>query len=228
MSTLALPAPFFPGNLLPRWVSHVIRGFLLFAAPASPAGREEDRRLTAEALAGDPGFEKLVRAYEQLVYRTAFRFVNNETDASDVTQEVFLRVHKALPRFRGDSALSTWIYAITANLARNHLRSRKNREKVQVLAPENREEGGPGFWDRVADKGAVGALRLAENRQMADAILEALAGLPADFKEAVVLRDLEGLDYDEISRVLKTSLGTVKSRIARGRLLLREALKEWL
>src|SRR5260221_14275355 len=121
----ALAFPFNPfqntWNLWLQRVSYLIGSTLVFFASlvTPPSSREEDGLLIKEALSSDPGFEKLVRAYEQLVYRVAFRFLNDPTDASDVAQEVFLRVHKALRKFRGDSALSTWIYAITANLSRN-------------------------------------------------------------------------------------------------------------
>lgn len=180
-----------------------------------------------EALSGDPGFEKLVKAHERMVYRVAFRFLNNEPDAMDVTQDVFIRVHRSLAKFRGDSSLSTWIYTITANLSRNAIRSRKNREKVQVLAPEEREDQTP-FWDRVADNRGGLAYRQTESRDLNGAIQESLQGLPFDYREAVILRDLEDLDYQEIAKVLETSVGTVKSRIARGRAILREKLKDWL
>src|SRR5690349_5608029 len=92
----------FAGNLLPSRVSYLLGKILwLFsAADCSPrVDRETDRKMVEEALAGDPGFEKLVRVHERMVYRVAFRYLNNETDASDVTQEVFIRVHRALPKF---------------------------------------------------------------------------------------------------------------------------------
>jgi RNA polymerase sigma-70 factor (ECF subfamily) len=162
-----------------------------------------------------------------MVYRVAFRFLNDETDATDVTQEVFIRVHKALPKFRGDSSLSTWIYAITSNLSRNAIRSRKNREKVQVLTREEKDGQMP-FWDRVADPKGIGASRSAESGDLSKSIQKALETLPPDYREAVILRDMEDLDYQEIAEVLKTGVGTVKSRIARGRALLREKLRDWL
>jgi RNA polymerase sigma-70 factor, ECF subfamily len=233
MSTLSIPL--FPspniGNLFPRWVSYLIKKaqLILFASAPIPEGRnrESDRQMIKDALSGDPGFESLVRAHEQMVYRVAFRFLNNETDASDVTQEVFIRVHRSLSKFRGDSSLSTWIYAITSNLSRNAIRSRKNRAKVQVLAPNEKEEGTP-FWDRVADNRGILASRNAESADLNGAIQKALQDLPPDYREAVILRDMEDLDYEEIATVLKTAAGTVKSRIARGRALLREKLKDWL
>lgn len=229
MSLLDGLLPPLSWNLWPSWVSDLIGRTRLFfsAVQPAPTPREDDRRMIEEALSGDPGFEKLVKAYERLVYRVAFRYLNNETDASDVAQEVFLRVHRALPKFRGDSALSTWIYTITANLSRNAIRSKKNREKTQVLAPKEREDDPP-FWEKVADPRGVPASRQAESGDLNQALRAALEGLPSDYREAVILRDLEDLDYQQIAEVLETGVGTVKSRIARGRALLREKLREWL
>jgi RNA polymerase sigma-70 factor (ECF subfamily) len=255
MVAIALPFPVFSihGNLLPRRVSNLLEAvrlplasFLsttlsgvksayrlleLAAAPDEPRGakRDDDRRMVEEALSGDPGFEKLVTSYERMVYRVAFRFLNDESEACDVAQEVFMRVHRSLSQFRGDSSLSTWIYAITSNLSKNAIRSRKNREKVQVLAPGGEKDGNRvDFWDKVEDRAGVSSSRRLESREMSDAIQKALGCLPPDFREAVILRDLEGLDYVDIARALRMGLGTVKSRIARGRALLRETLKDWL
>jgi RNA polymerase sigma-70 factor (ECF subfamily) len=190
--------------------------------------RIAERKLIEEAIQGGDGFNRLVTVYERFVYRVAFRFVGNEEDAFDVSQETFLRIHRALPGFRGDSSLSTWIYTVTANLARNSLRSKKSRERVQVLAPS--EEGKDGesrsFWDRVADPKEKGPVRETESRDLGERIQEALMELPPDFREAVMLRDMEDMDYQDIALLLGVELGTVKSRIARGRALLREALKE--
>jgi RNA polymerase sigma-70 factor (ECF subfamily) len=231
MTTWALPsAAFHPlGNLFHGWVSHlhgVLAWLMLSPSQTTPSDRSEDLALVQAALSGDEGFERLVRTYEKLVYRVAFRFVGNETDACDVAQEVFLRVHRALPKFRGDSALSTWIYAITANLSRNALRSRKNREKVQVLAPKE-EEGARPFWDRAPDPRAS-ASRGTESKELGEALQKALSELPVDYREAVILRDLEDMDYERIAEALGTNLGTVKSRIARGRAILREKLERYI
>jgi RNA polymerase sigma-70 factor (ECF subfamily) len=231
MFDFALTFPFFPAweSLLPRWMSYLTEAILLlFSSSASPHVYEADRQIIQEALSSDQGFEKLVKAYERMVYRVAYRFLNNESDAADVAQEVFVRVHRSLPQFRGDSALSTWIYTITANLSRNAIRSQKNRRKVQVLAPQTEEDDRRSFWDKVADKQAVSASQRIESGDMGQAIQAALAKLPPDYREAVILRDLEDLNYEEIAGVLKTGVGTVKSRISRGRILLREQLKDWL
>jgi RNA polymerase sigma-70 factor (ECF subfamily) len=223
------PAVSFLGNFFSRWVSHLLG--ILWASVSeqnSKPSREADRRLVKEALATDPGFERLVRTYETLVYRTAFRFVGQEADALDVTQDVFIRVHQALSKFRGDSSLSTWIYAITANLSKNALRSKKNRGKLQVLAPAGEKESAKDWLERAGESESHWASRLAESRDFQKVFQKALDRLPADYKQAVVLRDLEDLDYEKIAGILKTGLGTVKSRIARGRALLRDQLKDWL
>ena len=219
----------FPGNLLPRWVSY--RLGILWASAMNGGDkptREADRRLIADALSGDPGFEHLVKAYETMVYRTAFRFLGQEADALDVTQEVFIRVHKSLSKFRGDSSLSTWIYTITANLSKNALRSKKNRGKLHVLAPAGENESTKAWLEKAPESESHWASRLAESHEFQKRFQKALDHLPPDYKEAVVLRDLEDLDYEKIAAVLKTGLGTVKSRIARGRALLRDQLKDWL
>jgi RNA polymerase sigma-70 factor (ECF subfamily) len=217
--------PFHLSNLLTKtgWFSH-------FATirPLKGLQNREDLDLTQEALSGEGGFEKLVKNFEQMVYRVAYRYLNHEADACDVTQEVFLRVHRSLPSFRGESSLKTWIYAITANMSRNVLRSRKARAKVQVLVTEDNQDKGPNLLEKAVDMRSPGALRTAESIELRMAIEKALQFLPPEYREAVILRDLEGLEYEQIAQVLKTGEGTVKSRISRGRALLREALKDWL
>jgi RNA polymerase sigma-70 factor (ECF subfamily) len=223
------PAFHLPGNFFPQRVSHLL-GILWAVLNRSSQKRDPkaDRLQIEAALSGDPGFERLVKAYESMVYRTAFRFLGQEADALDVTQEVFIRVHKSLSKFRGDSSLSTWIYAITANLSKNALRSRKNRGKLQVLAPAGEKTGANDWLDKATESESHWASRLAESHEFQKRFQKALDHLPADYKEAVVLRDLEDLDYEKIAEILKTGLGTVKSRIARGRAHLRDQLKDWL
>jgi RNA polymerase sigma-70 factor (ECF subfamily) len=236
MPAFALTLPYFPvfGNFWPFGVSNwvgVVRSFFSTWRKekiSSELEYELEGRLIRDALSGEPGFEVLVKAFEKMVYRVAYRFLNNENDACDVAQEVFLRVHRSLPQFRGESSLSTWIYAITANLSKNAIRSRENREKVQVLAPEDEDRPQFQFWQKVPDPRAMNPGHRAENRELNAAIQGALAQLPPDFREAVILRDLEDLEYQEIAEALKIDLGTVKSRIARGRSLLRDQLKDWL
>jgi RNA polymerase sigma-70 factor (ECF subfamily) len=211
-----------------------LRAVLLAARPASPAGetrvqdRLQDKQLIQEALQGEPGFERLVRLFERLVFRVAFRYLGEEQQAADVSQEVFLRVYRALPGFRGESALSSWIYAITANLSRNVLRSRRKGDGFKVLSLSQSPEDEAPLLERLVDMKVKDADRILENKEFARAAQAALMKLPVDYHEAVILRDIEGLEYSEIAQVLKIEIGTVKSRIARGRVQLRDELKDWL
>jgi RNA polymerase sigma-70 factor (ECF subfamily) len=190
--------------------------------------RADDQQLIRASVKRN-GFGKLVAAYEGLVYRLAFRFVGNPEDAFDVSQETFLRVHRALPKFRGDSALSTWIYTITANTARNFLRSKKSRERVQVLTFPN--QVGDEFSTQLEQKPdslQKSPVHQVESRALGVRIQNALMVLPEEFREAVILRDMEGLDYLEIAQQLGVKEGTIKSRISRGRAVLRIILKDEL
>jgi RNA polymerase sigma-70 factor (ECF subfamily) len=195
---------------------------------AAGSDRPQERELVQEALRGEPGFERLVRLYERLVYRVAYRFLGDEHQAADVAQEVFLRVYKALPGFRGESSLSSWIYAITANLSRNALRSGKRSQALRTLSLSDAGEDETPLLERIVDMKVKDADRILEGREFSKGAQAALMKLAPDYREAVVLRDVEGLDYAEIAELLKVEVGTVKSRISRGRAQLREELKDWL
>ncbi len=223
-------------NLLFPSLSYPLGGenaFLLRAAsrsmPASAGNeRTQEKELVQEALKGEPGFERLVRLYERLVYRVAYRFLGDEHQAADVSQEVFLRIYRALPGFRGESALSSWIYAITANLSRNALRSGRRTQALRTLSLSDSNEDETPLLERLVDMKVRDADRILEGKEFSRGAQAALMRLSPDYREAVVLRDVEGLEYGEIASVLKVEVGTVKSRIARGRAQLRAELKDWL
>lgn len=159
-------------------------------------------------------FEEIYGRFAEMVYNLTLRLARNPEDASDLTQEVFLRVYRHLGKFRGRSSLKTWIYRV----ALNHCRSRLGRRKPPPQALDGREE-------LLADPA-----RGPEEHALADdagrRVETALAGIKPVFREAVVLRDLEGLAYDEIAQVLGVRIGTVRSRIARGREQLKELLEK--
>lgn len=163
-------------------------------------------------------FAEIYTDYERTVYNLALRMSGDPFDAADLTQEVFLRVYRHLGKFKGRSSLKTWIFRV----ALNHCRSRlgRRREPDQPLVDEDgkplRE---PEDRRRDPEKRALAG-------DAARRVERALARLPLTFREAVVLRDLEELTYQEIAEVLKVRIGTVRSRIARGRERLREALEE--
>ena len=176
---------------------------------------DEDLDLVARARAGD------LEAFETLVTRHQHRLVNfvrlmtssapDRDAAEDVAQEAFLRAYRALGQFRGQSSFRTWLYQIATNVARTHSAKRRDRN-------ESQEPEGPYERDRPSEENV-------ERRVIAhDQLRRALGELPDDWREAVVLRDIEGLEYKEIAELLKIPIGTVESRIFRGRKRLKAAL----
>lgn len=181
-----------------------------------------DERALSRFLSGDVlGFEQIVRHYSGMVFSLAARLVG-PSEAEDVVQETFLRAYHGLERFRGEASLKTWLYAIALNRARaRHGRLARLRA---VFKPGKTREG-----DVFAslDDAADPALSPEENALLTERrrrLRAAVAALPDEFRAAVVLRDLEGLSYEEVADVLGVPVGTVRSRLARGRALLKEKL----
>jgi len=183
---------------------------------------EEDALVTALCQGAEEAYESLIQRYQQPVYNLVCRLMNDPGDASDIVQEVFLKVFRNIGAFRGKSSLKTWIYRIAVNEAYNHRRwfSRHQRQEVALAA----EEGLPSFEDSLADPSRT-PFDQAADRETRALVEEALEKLNPKFRAAVVLRDIEDLTYEEIATVLDVSLGTVKSRILRGRESLRKILE---
>jgi RNA polymerase sigma-70 factor (ECF subfamily) len=170
----------------------------------------------------EEAYETLLARFQQPVYNLALRLLNDTSDASDVVQEVFLKVFRNISHFRGQSSLKTWIYRIAINEAHNQRRwffRHRQREVGLEEEPEDARsmvevlpDGGQSPFDYVLDH---------EKQRMIEG---ALARINPTFREAVVLRDIADLSYEEIADVLRLSLGTVKSRILRGREALRQQL----
>lgn len=185
----------------------------------------EDEGLIARIQAGERyAFEELVNKYHTSVYNLALRLSNDREDARDATQDTFLKVYNNIGRFRGASQLRTWIYRITVNQVANQQRwwRRRRREKTVSLDINDYDE--TSLSQKLPATGQTPEQRAlaAEQRRM---IVTALEKLKFDFRVTVILRDIEGLSYEEIAETLEVSVGTVKSRIARGREELRELLK---
>jgi len=183
---------------------------------------EEDELITGLCHGDDNAYEILIQRYQQPVYNLICRLLNDPSDASDIVQEVFLKIFRNIGSFRHGSSLKTWIYRIAVNEAYNHRRwfSRHQRQEV-AFGPD---DSGPAHADSFADPGRSPFDEAAgrETRALVEAALEKLN---PKFRAAVVLRDIEDLSYDEIAVVLEVSLGTVKSRILRGREALRKILE---
>jgi RNA polymerase sigma-70 factor (ECF subfamily) len=181
-----------------------------------------DERAITRFLAGDPsGFEDIVRHYSNMVFSLAARLVG-PAEAEDVVQETFLRAWRGLEKFRGESSLKTWLYAIALNRARARHGTLSRLRGLFAAASEGREDLFAAL-DEASDPGASpeeNALLCEQRRRLR----AAMANLPEDFRATVILRDLEGLSYEEVAAVLSVPVGTVRSRLARGRALLKETL----
>lgn len=182
--------------------------------PVEPA--DQDEPLVGRARRGDAeAFGELVRAYQHRIVNFARAMVSDQGDAEDIAQDAFLRAYRGLGGFRGGSSFRTWLYQIVTNTARTHLARRRGRLEQPT-----------GDLENVAD--AADVARASDGPEAAviqrEAIDRALQALSPELREAVVLRDVEGLDYAEIAKVAGIPMGTVESRIFRGRARLRSLL----
>ncbi|HTS11513.1 MAG TPA: sigma-70 family RNA polymerase sigma factor [Candidatus Limnocylindrales bacterium] len=191
-------------------------------AQSLPWGRDEAELVTELQSGSDAAFDWLVTHYHVGVYNLVYGLLPDASDAADVTQEVFLRAFRGIRGFRQGSSLKTWLYRISVRQALNHKRWcwRHHRQQVSIDA----DESGNGWTLDLRDTDASPFERFA-SQEMQTKVREALAQVPALFRSAVILRDLEGLSYEEVAEVLEVSVGTVKSRILRGRRMLKEILE---
>jgi RNA polymerase sigma-70 factor, ECF subfamily len=189
---------------------------------------EADRQLIGRMQAGDAtAVAELASTYGPRIHQLALRYVKNWEDAEEVTQDVLMKVHRKIDAFRGDAALSSWIYRITFNTAMSRLRSSRVSRLTEVQKPDNtsaeepeRLAAEPADWSSLADD-------LVLRSQMRERLIASLAHLPAVYRVPVILRDIQGLSTEEASAVLRVKTQTLKSRLHRGRLLLREYLADF-
>ena len=180
-----------------------------------------EKALVQQAKAGDQNaFAQLVTAYESKIYNLALRYLGNREDAMDASQEVFLRVYRFLPGFQEESGFSTWIYRIGVNVCKDMLakRGRRNEQPLEVPDEENESRTIEVADRRYEPEHIMGGVELRT------VLADAISSLPEQQREMIVLRDIQGLTYDEIANVLSLESGTVKSRISRARENLRKKL----
>jgi RNA polymerase sigma-70 factor (ECF subfamily) len=187
----------------------------VFSWPQDEAAIMTELRNGSEA-----AFDWLVTYYHAPVYAVVSGILRNPTDAADVTQEVFLKAFRGIRGFRQGSSLKTWLYRIAVRESLNYRRWFWRHLRFQSSIEEERADGSAEF----EDTGSSPFDKLA-CREIQDAVQRALGEVPAVFRAAVILRDLEGLSYEEVAEILVVSVGTVKSRILRGRRMLREILE---
>ena len=201
---------------------------LPFSGNRPAAARDDpDRTAVERAIAGDEGaFEELVRRHQRTVYNLAFRHLGSRDDALDAAQDAFLRCYRALPRFRGEAAFRTWLVGIAINVCRSRLAGadRRQRRLTQDLTQPDAATGARvplQLADLAPDPESV-----ARGGEIRGALPRALAALSPEHREVLLLREMSGLEYEEVAVALGCALGTVKSRIARARAALRQALEE--
>jgi RNA polymerase sigma-70 factor (ECF subfamily) len=179
--------------------------------------------LIARCAAGDEqACAELVDEHQRMVFQLALNLLGDTQEALDLSQEVFLRVFRTLPTFRGHSALRTWIYRITVNQAKNRLRWwRRRRRALQVSLDEHVRDHG----ELPTNEVAASPDRVLRQKEIGERLRDALDRLPFDQRTAIVLREIDGLSYDEIAFSLGVAVGTIKSRLARARESLRAQLR---
>jgi RNA polymerase sigma factor (sigma-70 family) len=182
---------------------------------------EPDAQLVEKCIRGNgPAWEELVRRHARRVHNLCYRFTGNSTEAEDLTQEVFLRIFRTLPSYQSaQGAFPTWLTSVTRNLLVDHYR-RTRRDRMT----DSIEDAMPVLEEK--HSGARTPDRLAEAVELSQQLQRALGRLSPELREAVILRDLQSLEYNEIQGVLQVPEGTVKSRINRGRTELARILKE--
>ncbi len=186
----------------------------------------DDAALIQAFQAGDrEAFDQLVIRHKDRVFTMCYWFVGDHAEAGDCAQETFIKAYRSLMRFRSESAFSTWLYRIAVNTCKNRLKSSQYRKKKKTLSldtPHNDHDCpvGEGICDTCPSP-----LDELENKGRRTLIQQAIETLPPEQKSVVVLRDIEGLSYDEIVEITGYGLGTVKSRLARARQVLRDILR---
>jgi len=188
--------------------------------------REVDQQLVERVQRGDKhAFDLLVSKYQRKLGRLISRFVRDSAEAEDVTQEAFIKAYRALPGFRGESAFYTWLYRIGINTAKNYLLSNKRRAPTSTAFDAEEAES-------FEDAGLLREVNTPENelmsKQVVGVVQASLQQLPEDLRSALMLREIEGLSYEEIASVMNCPVGTVRSRIFRAREAVAENLRPLL
>jgi RNA polymerase sigma-70 factor (ECF subfamily) len=190
---------------------------------------DELRNLVRQARQGDVrAFEQIFQQFQRRIYNVVYQMVGQAEDAEDLTQEVFVRAYQGLPRLQEEETFPSWLHRIALNLCRTHLkRSRRWRSLTAEDPPASDGEAGETLLDQVPDPAGTPAEQIAE-KELQNVVRRAVASLPVHYREVVVLHHLEGFDLETIAAMLGCAGGTVKSRLARGRAMLKERLQDYV
>ncbi len=193
--------------------------------PNRPA-READFEIVARCRKGDiEAFGVLVEKYQKKMLNVAYRMVGDYQEACEVTQEAFLSAYRAIKKFRGEASFSTWMTGIVLNQARNRLKQIKTRSRYEGRSLNDPMETEEGSVLQDPPSGELSAAEQMEKKEVETAVRDCIASLDPEFREVLVLRDLQEFSYEEIGDILKIPEGTVKSRLFRAREIFRDRLK---
>mgnify|MGYP001818071879 FL=1 len=178
------------------------------------SNKSDDNKLVKRVQKGDKGaFDLLVLKYQHKIVNLVMRYVRDPELALDITQEAFIKAYRALPRFRGDSAFYTWMYRIAVNTAKNHLAAQRRRPMDVDLDLQDPEQYD--LHAKLRETDTPEGLTLG--KELKETVERAIAALPEDLRTAIILRELEGMSYEEIAQTMECPVGTVRSRIFRAR-----------
>jgi len=199
---------------------------LIREQPPAVAKTVEDRILVAEAQAGDfNAFDALISRYQERVYATIYHMTSNHEDANDLTQETFIKAHKALKNFKGDSSFFTWVYRIAINKTINFLKGRKNKIHLSLNDLDFNAEHDPELVAFVSENTPRRDLNLSE---LHEKLNEAMQKLSDVHRLVVTLHDVQGLSHEEISKMMDCNTGTIRSRLFYARQQLQGYLSDYL
>lgn len=184
---------------------------------------ENEENLLKKSKNGDiEAFEELIKGYQKKVFNIALRMIGDYEDASELAQEVFIKIFKSIRNFKEESTFSTWVYKITTNVCLDELRKRKNK-RIISLDEEIKHDSGESQI-QIVDPG-LSPEALLEKKEIKKAVIEAIEELSPEHRIVIIYREMQGLNYEDIARIVKCPVGTVKSRINRARQELKEILK---
>lgn len=183
-----------------------------------------DEAIVKRVQEGDvEAYNLLVIKYQHKIFQVIGKFVNNQADIADVAQEAFIKAYRAINSFRADSSFYTWLYRIAVNTAKTHLESNnKTRNHLDVDSPE---------FQSIDEQGVLASSdtpdRIIESQELQQVIIDAMADLPSELSEAITLREVEGMSYEDMAVVLKVPIGTVRSRIFRARQFIEQRMSKF-
>jgi len=186
------------------------------------SAKTDDQRLVERVQGGDrQAFDVLVLKYQHKIVKLVMRYVRDQSEALDITQEAFIKAYRAIPRFRGDSAFYTWLYRIAINTAKNHIVALKRRPMEYDL--DLQESGGYEPHAQLRDFDSPD--RIVQREELREALQGSIDRLPEELRVAIVLREIEGMSYEEIATAMDCPVGTVRSRIFRARDAIDKAIR---